>query len=82
MAVKVRRQLPTESACSYVIEKLKICKLSPTALTEEQMIPFLIRGFVEGSCVVTLGATKLLECNQGQSCTELERVNIKYSAPS
>lgn len=44
MMIEGRRQGASETACSYVMEKLKICRRSPTVLTEAQMIPYLIRG--------------------------------------
>ena len=42
--VETRRQHASESGPSYVLEKIKICWMRPTPMTELEMIPFLIRG--------------------------------------
>lgn len=44
MMVEGRRQGANETACSYVMEQLKICRWSHIALNKIQMIWYLIRG--------------------------------------
>ena len=42
--VENRRQLPGESGVEYVMDKSKICRLCPQAITEEEIIGYLIKG--------------------------------------
>jgi hypothetical protein len=44
--VEALRQLPHESDAAYALEKAKLCNLCHAPLTEEQTVPYLIRGLV------------------------------------
>ena len=52
--VEARRQLPHESAAAYALEKAKLCRLCPAPLTEEQTVPYLIRGLARPEHVSVL----------------------------
>jgi len=44
LKVESKRQLPGESGAQYAMDKVKICRLCPIVLAEQDMIPYLIRG--------------------------------------
>ena len=47
--VEARKQLHTESGSAYVMDKLSILRLRSTAMTEGEMIPYLVRGLYDPS---------------------------------
>jgi len=44
LLVEGKRQAPGESSVQYAIDKAKLCRLCPHALTEDEIVPYLIRG--------------------------------------
>jgi hypothetical protein len=51
-----RVQQPNESGMEYALDKFRLCRLSPTPLTERDAIPFLINGLARWEHVAAMTA--------------------------
>ncbi|KZR95657.1 Uncharacterized protein APZ42_010493, partial [Daphnia magna] len=51
-----RIQQPNESGMEYALDKFRVCRLSPTTLTERDAISFLINGLARWEHVAAMAA--------------------------
>jgi len=54
LLVEGRRQAPGEPGAQYAMEKSKLCRMCPHAITEAEMIPYFIRGLQRPEQVAAL----------------------------
>ncbi|KAI9552590.1 hypothetical protein GHT06_020455 [Daphnia sinensis] len=52
--IQDRAQQPNESGMEYALDKFRLCRLSPTPLTERDAIPFLINGLARWEHVAAM----------------------------
>jgi hypothetical protein len=54
--IEARVQKPNESGMEYALDKCRICRLSPTPLSEKESIPYLINGLARWEQVAAMTA--------------------------